>query len=155
MRSPSFLGVTLIALSAVALLLPPSSLCLQLLGITFPSSRTMMTSPMSSLPPVTTGVNASNSIALSLITSLIPSFREHHSSFYCDFHADGSSFSETTQMIARILLRTADTISLMISRTPQLIAWGSLFYIAACVGYVGLVHLRLSWNATENRHCDF
>ena len=133
MRNPSFLGVTLITLSSVALLLPPAFLCFQFLGTTLPSSWALM-------------LRSTHGTAT--IKTWVKSFMEQRSPFYCDIDAEGFSLYGVTYIImARILLRIADTLSLAMSRTPQFIASGLLFYIAICVGYAGFVHL----NSLERR----
>lgn len=126
MRNPSALGAALISSSAVVLLLPLVHLCIQLLGISIPSTPFTFTSPS----------NSSRSITLTLLASMFPSLRENYPQMCY------ASELSVPQMIVQHLVYIMSTSSQMMAMVPQLIAAGLFGYIAVCTGYVGLMYLR-------------
>ena len=126
MRSPSCLGLALVAVSSVGLLLPVLLFFIQLLGIIL----SFMSSSQDD------NKQEPQSITLKMLYLMIPSFRGRY-----DALSDVSEVS-TLQIVTRHSLYIINTLSSLISRIPQFIASGLLCYVGICIGYVGVMHLR-------------
>lgn len=126
MRSPSCLGLALVAVSSVGLLLPVLLFFIQLLGIIL----SFMSSSQDD------NKQEPQSITLKMLYLMIPSFRGGY-----DLLPDVSEVS-AHQIVTRHSLYIINTVSSLIWRTPQFIASGLLCYVGICIGYVGVMHLR-------------
>lgn len=136
MRSPTYLGTTLTVISLVALVVPLIALAVLLLNLDVMNKHTYR---QSSFQAVTSLVPILKKVVPSQIPSTMESILPTTSFanlLSLDDQRDEPSFTSLIHTSLQLIARS-------IYNLPQIVASGMLCYVGICVGYVGLVYLRV------------